>query len=66
MLVADGARQGLFSGWGLQYRDGRPFAGSVSLEIVAGIVGVIVVVAAGKWLASRHEPAAEAPLDVPK
>jgi YjbE family integral membrane protein len=66
MLVADAALQGLFTGWGLQYRDGRPYAGSVSLELVAGIVGVIVVVAAGKWLASRHEPAAEAPLDVPK
>ena len=66
MLVADSALQGLLGGWGVQYRDGKPFAGSLSLEVVAGIVGIAVVVILGKWLASRHEPAAEAPLDVPK
>jgi YjbE family integral membrane protein len=66
MLVADAALQGLFTGWGLNYRDGRPHAGNVSLEIIAGIAGVIVVVVVGKWLAGRQGPAVEAPLDVPK
>jgi YjbE family integral membrane protein len=66
MLVADSALHGLFGGWGVQYRDGQPFVGSLSLELLAGILGIAVVVILGKWLASRHAPAAEAPLDVPK
>ena len=66
MLVADAALQGLFTAWGLQYRDGRPYAGEVSLEIVAGVIGIVVVAVVGKWLAGRHEPGPEAPLDVPK
>jgi YjbE family integral membrane protein len=66
MLVADAALQGLLTAWGAQYRDGHPYFGSLSLEVLSGIVGILIVVAAGKWLASRHEPAPEAPLDVPK
>jgi YjbE family integral membrane protein len=66
MLVADAALQGMLTGWGVQYRDGRPYVGSLSLELASGLVGVLTVVVVGKWLASRHEPAAEAPLDVPK
>jgi YjbE family integral membrane protein len=66
MLVADSALQGLFSGWGVQYREGHPYAGGLSLQLIAGVLGVAVVVVLGKWLASRHAPAVEAPLDVPK
>jgi YjbE family integral membrane protein len=66
MLVADAALQGLLGAWGVQYRDGHPYAGSLSLEVLSGIVGIVIVVAAGKWLASRHAAAPEAPLDVPK
>ena len=66
MLVADSALQGLLTGWGVQYREARPYVGSLSLEIAAGVLGVLIVVLAGKWLAGRREPAAEAPLDVPK
>src|SRR5690349_16572870 len=66
MLVADSALHGLLSAWGVQYRGEKPYVGGLSLEIIAGLVGVAVVVVLGKWLASRHEPAAEAPLDVPK
>ena len=66
MLVADAALRGMLGAWGVQYRDEHPYAGSLSLEVIAGIVGIVIVVVAGKWLASRHQPAAEAPLDVPK
>jgi YjbE family integral membrane protein len=66
MLVADAALQGLFTGWGMQYQDGRPYLGGVSVEVVAGVLGVAIVVVLGKWLASRQEPAPEAPVDVPK
>jgi YjbE family integral membrane protein len=66
MLVADSALQGLLTGWGVQYRDAKPYLGAVSLELLSGALGVAIVVLVGKWLASRHEAAAEAPLDVPK
>ena len=66
MLVADAALQGLFGSWGVHYRDARPYLGTLSLELIAGLLGVAIVVIVGKWLASRHEPAPEAPLDVPK
>lgn len=66
MLVADAALQGMLTGWGVQYREARPYVGSLSLEITAGVLGVLIVVLIGKWFASRREPAVEAPLDVPK
>ena len=66
MLVADSALQGLFAGLGAQYRDGRPYAGTLSFEVIAGLLGVMIVVAVGKWLAGRHESTPETPLDVPK
>ena len=66
MLVADAALQDLFGSWGVHYRDARPYLGTLSLELIAGLIGVAIVVIVGKWLASRHEPAPEAPLDVPK
>ncbi len=66
MLVADSALQGLLAGLGAEYRDGRPYAGTLSLEVIAGLLGVMIVVAVGKWLAGRHESTAETPLDVPK
>src|SRR5690348_6043588 len=58
MLVADAALQGLLGAWGVQYRNDRPYVGTLSLEVIAGIVGIVIVVVVGKWLASRHEPAA--------
>ncbi|HYX62941.1 MAG TPA: TerC family protein [Burkholderiales bacterium] len=66
MLVADTALQGLFGSWGVHYRDARPYLGTLSLEVIAGLIGVAIVVIVGKWLASRHEPAPATPLDVPK
>jgi YjbE family integral membrane protein len=58
MLVADGALKGWLSGLGVEYRGEKPFVGGMSLELVAGVAGVIVVVAFGKWLAKRHQSAA--------
>jgi|SRR5690242_3903712 YjbE family integral membrane protein len=66
MLAADAGLQDLLTSWGVEYRDARPYLGSVSLEIVSGLLGVALVVLLGKWFASRHAPAATAPLDVPK
>ncbi|HEX7052632.1 MAG TPA: TerC family protein [Burkholderiales bacterium] len=66
MLVADSALHGLLGGWGVEYRDGKPYAGGLSLELAAGVLGVAIVVLLGKWLAARHRPAAAAPLDAPK
>jgi hypothetical protein len=53
MLVADVALKGWFSGMGVEYREANPYVAGVSLEIVAGIVGIAFVVALGKWLGAR-------------
>jgi YjbE family integral membrane protein len=66
MLVADAALQGLFASWGVRYHDARPYIGTLSFELLSGGLGVIIVVALGKWLARRHQPAPNVPLDVPK
>jgi YjbE family integral membrane protein len=65
MLVADSALSGWFTSMGMEYQEGRPYVGGWSLEVIAGIAGIVFVVAVGKWLAARHEaPAAQA--DAPK
>ncbi len=67
MLVADAALQPWLGGWGIEYRDAHPYVGRWSLEAIAGIVGVAIVVVLGKWLGSRQEEAhPHAPVDVPK
>jgi YjbE family integral membrane protein len=53
MMVADLALKGWFTGLGIEYRNEHPHVGAVSLEIVAGIVGIVIVVVAGKWFAAR-------------
>jgi YjbE family integral membrane protein len=58
MLVADLALQGWLSGMGATYKDERPYVAGWSLEIIAGLVGVVIVVALGKWLAKRKLAAA--------
>jgi YjbE family integral membrane protein len=61
MLVADAGLTNWFTSVGMEYKDGRPYAAGWSVELIAGIVGIVIVVAVGKWLAARHEsPAAEA------
>jgi len=59
MLVADSALEGWFTGLGVQYVEGHPKVGGFSLEILAGIVGIVIVVAAGTLLAKRKSVAVE-------
>jgi len=57
MLISDLALQPWLGGFGVNYvGDGdhlRPFYGGVNLEWATGVIGVVIVVAWGKWLASR-------------
>ena len=59
MLVADSALEGWLTGLGVQYVEGHPKVGGFSLEILAGIVGIVIVVAAGTLLAKRKSVAVE-------
>jgi YjbE family integral membrane protein len=64
MLVADSALRGGFESMGVHYKGEHPQVAGVSLEIIAAVVGFIIVVALGKWLGSRKaQPAAEQPAD---
>jgi YjbE family integral membrane protein len=63
MLVADVALEGWLTGLGVQYsQKGHPMVGGVSLEILAGIVGIVIVVALGTLLARRKAAGAETAL----
>jgi len=59
MLVADSALEVWFTGLGVQYVEGHPKVGGFSLEILAGLVGIVIVVAAGTLLAKRKSMAVE-------
>src|SRR5262245_54085642 len=50
MLVADKALSGWFTGMGVEYRGENPYVAGVSLEIIAGVIGIAIVVVLGKWL----------------
>ena len=63
MLVADIALEGWLTGLGVQYpQKGHPMVGGVGLEILAGIVGIVIVVALGTLLARRKAAGAETAL----
>ena len=66
MLVADSALQGWLSGMGVQYRGEQPYIGGWSLEIMAAVIGFVIVVAVGKWLGKRKEAAGAETADAPK
>jgi len=58
MLITDLALRPWLAGLGsIEYRgqgtEIKPFIGSISLELVCGAIGVVVVVALGKWFARR-------------
>src|SRR5256885_3852373 len=57
MLVADGALKGWFTAMGVEYRGEQPYVGGWSLEIIAAVIGVSIVVLVGKWLGRRKEGA---------
>jgi YjbE family integral membrane protein len=58
MLVTDPALEGWLKTLGAKYVNGRPMLGELALELLAGVVGVVIVVALGKWLAGRHQAGA--------
>jgi YjbE family integral membrane protein len=66
MLVADSALKGWFTGMGMEYRDERPYLGGWSMELLAGVVGIFIVVIVGRWFARRQQHAAQAPADAAK
>jgi predicted tellurium resistance membrane protein TerC len=70
MLVTDPALKGWLAGIGVTFSEaGKPLiAGGLSLEIVCGVIGAVIVVAAGKWLAKRqqHEPSVGTEVEQPK
>src|SRR6267143_1174641 len=57
MLVTDPALEGWLTGLGVRFVTGKPMIAAFSLELVSGVLGVVIVVALGKWLAKRHEAA---------
>src|SRR5213592_3101362 len=57
MLVTDPALAGLLSGFGAEFVQAKPTIAGLSLELLAGGVGVVLVVALGKWLAKRNQAA---------
>jgi YjbE family integral membrane protein len=60
MLVADMALEGWLTGLGVLYVNGRPMVAGFSLEILAGLVGIVIVVAVGTLIARRKTTGAEA------
>src|SRR3989449_6504685 len=58
MLVTDPALEDWLTGLGVRFVTGKPMIAGLSLELVAGGVGVATVVALGKWAAQRQEAAA--------
>src|SRR5712692_2926710 len=59
MLVADLALKDWLTGLGVAYRNDQPFLGGYSLELIAGAVGVAIVVVLGLWLARKKMIAME-------
>src|SRR5437879_8168914 len=68
MLVTDPALAGLLSGLGVECVKAKPMIAGLSLELLAGGVGVVIVVALGKWLAKRQAAAAatQSPAEISK
>jgi YjbE family integral membrane protein len=61
MLVTDTALEGWLAGMGIRFENAKPMIGGLSLEIIAGLVGVVIVVVAGTLLAKRKAMAIEGP-----
>ena len=63
MLVTDPVLEGWLTGMGIRFTQGKPSIGELSLELIAGAIGVVIVVVWGRWLAKRQEAAAKAASD---
>jgi YjbE family integral membrane protein len=66
MLVTDTALEGWLGSLGVQFDKGKPMIGPVSLELLAGVVGVVIVVVAGAFLARRKEARVQIEPEQPK
>jgi YjbE family integral membrane protein len=71
MLVTDPALKGWLAGIGVEFDGEKPKVGGLSLEIICGLVGAVIVIAAGTLIGKRramkaavHEAAIE--VDRPK
>jgi YjbE family integral membrane protein len=53
MLVTDAALGPWFTGLGMQYKDDKPYIAGLSLELIAGVIGVVIVIAAGTLMGKR-------------
>src|SRR5712671_5822902 len=53
MLVTDLALQAWLTQLGAAYKNSKPYVSGLSLELIAGAVGVLVVVILGKWFAKK-------------
>ncbi len=65
MLVADPALRDWLTGMGVHFDGDKPKVGGLSLELIVGAVGAVIVIAAGTLLARRKgvagQPAADRP-----
>jgi YjbE family integral membrane protein len=66
MLVTDPALHGWLGGLGVEFDGEKPKVGGISLEIICGLVGAVIVIAAGTLIGKRramkaavHEAAVE-------
>src|SRR5688500_3178527 len=66
MLVTDPALKDWLLGAGVQFDGDKPKVGGLSLEIIAGLIGAVIVVGAGTLLAKRKAGAVETAADRPK
>jgi YjbE family integral membrane protein len=66
MMVTDPVLKDWLTGAGVEFAGDKPMAGGVSLEIVVGVFGAVIVVAAGTLLAKRKALAVETAADRPK
>jgi len=55
MLVTDPAVMGWFAGLGVPFTEQKPHLGDLSIELVAGTAGMLLVVVLGSWLAKRPQ-----------
>ena len=67
MLVTDPALKDWLAGAGAQFgEDGRPRVAGLSLEILCGLVGAVIVVGVGTLLARRQEARTQTEVQQPK
>jgi predicted tellurium resistance membrane protein TerC len=67
MLVTDPALKDWLAGAGAQFgEDGRPRVAGLSLEILCGLIGAVIVVGVGTLLARRQEARTQTEVQQPK